>query len=192
MIPKAPVRTLIALSGILTRYPMAKSKYSKKVIQEVLDHVAQGKSLRELYQLDKSKYPCPSLVCKWAVNKEDFREQYHKAKWEAVYKAQDELNYLKDNPPKINVDTEDVRILGQLTTQWRQKISTLEKYINHFASIYDSKMQKKEKIEQTVDTSGPQIVVMNYSDKSQDTGIDVPNSDDYTYNPATVDSEEPH
>ena len=155
---------------------MAKQKYSKRVEQEVLDWVAENKPLKDLYAKDPDKYPTPSLVSKWAVRKPDFREKYHQAKWEAVYKAQDELNWLINNPPKMGISTDDVRELSQLTTQWRQKISSIEKYINHFASIYDKNLQKQDKV-QVENVGGPQFVVMNYANgedaqKSPNKGAD--------------------
>lgn len=141
-------------------------KYRVAIMNEVLKWVAEGRSVEELHQSDPKKYPTADYIASFVVENDEWRKKYHRAKWKSIYKAQDELIYLKDNPPKPE-DYEDVRVLGQLTTQWKQKISVLEKHIHKYAGIYDEKLTDKPrkaevKVEGSVGNSGPTIVIMDY------------------------------
>lgn len=162
-----------------TKDPLKKNKYSKAVVKEVLAWVASGKSVADLRKIDPYKYPLPQLVASWARNDLEFRKEYHEAQHEGIYNAQDELRHLISNPPKLeNMPNEDVRVLGQLTTQWKTKIASLEKYIGKFGSIYDQAMQDKPKQLEVKGDTAPKIVVVNYSNDSN-SGALIKTDDDY-------------
>lgn len=147
---------------------MPRSKYTKKIKQAVCDWVAGSGSLADFYKQNKDKHPTPDLVCKWAARDEEFRTMYHEAQRQALYREMDKKTHLLNHPPTMQdvmdiCGTDDVRVLGQLTTQWKQKIASHEKHITQFASVFDKKYQKVEKVDQKVTSNQPQIVVMNYS-----------------------------
>lgn len=168
--------------------PLKKAKYSKSVIKEVLSWVASGKSVADLRKSDAYKYPLPQLVASWARNDLEFRKEYHEAQHEGIYNAQDELRHLISNPPKLeDMPNEDVRVMGQMTTQWKTKIASLEKYIGKFGAIYDDKMQDKPKQLEVQGDIAPKIVVMNYA--VQDSTKLVKQSDDDYIAPTLIEED---
>lgn len=160
--------------------PLKKAKYSKAVVKEVLEWVASGKSIQDLRKSDPYKYPLPALVAKWARTDEAFRAEYHQAQHEGIYNAQDELRHLLSNAPKLeDIESGDVRVFGQLNTQWKTKIASLEKYIGKFGSIYDGAMQDKPKQVEVQGDLAPKIVVMNYANDSNSGVLIKKGEDDY-------------
>lgn len=167
--------------------PLKKTKYSKLVVKEVLEWVASGKSIQDLRKSDPYKYPLPALVAKWARTDEAFRAEYHQAQHEGIYNAQDELRHLISNPPRLeDMPNQDVRVMGQMTTQWKTKIASLEKYIGKFGSIYDGAMQDKPKQLEVQGDIAPKIVVMNYANESN-SGVLIENSDDDYVQPQQIE-----
>lgn len=124
---------------------MAKLKYNHKLINEVLDKIAEGRSPMELYQKDPNLYPTSALIAKW-VNKKmhgDFAERYWDARKIGMEVLADKLHYMRDNPPKYS-DYDKYEYTAEFN-KWKLSLQSLQKELNDFAKAFDDRYNVKQK-----------------------------------------------
>ena len=79
-----------------SKYP-ENVKYREEWVQEWLLGIAGGKTMHELYDSNKDKFPAPITVGKWLSQHDDFYERFMKAKRIGAEIDADHIRYIADS-----------------------------------------------------------------------------------------------
>ena len=119
------------------KYP-EHTKYREDWVTEWLMEISGGKTMHEIYNEDRDRFPHPTTVGKWLVKHEDFYEKYMKARRAGAEIDADYIRYIADS---CDQDTSAV-------AKARLQVDTRMKIVSKLLpGIYGDKIQVDQKVE---------------------------------------------
>lgn len=135
-------------------------RYSKQLVKEICEYIAQDVSVAELYRRDPTRYPRPETFSRWCSGKgAEIRDIYENARRLQMATIDDKYTDMLNNEP---VSTGDKVQDSHIRTVWQTKLNHLANRLTKLAPIFNVKYDKTHKVEHSGEVQGPQIVIQSY------------------------------
>lgn len=140
-------------------------RYTKALAKFICEKISEGMNITEISKKFPDKVPTANTMHKWRERKPEFREMTIEAYESYFHVKLDEYEYITKTAAEILYPDYDFR---QAAEARKARMKGLEYQISAVAPLLTRTWNKANKLEvEGLETnSGPQIVIMNYSDES--------------------------